>query len=138
MLQVKAISFHHDAAGTRQWNLTVAASTRPAVTPREYGWAVQKGICGSGSRVVIGGVSLPDQLAEDDAYPVVWLPDQKLVVAALPDGCEQAAEIWLIDVNFQGPSSATLLVHDVDAAAVRAAVPAPPSALGDVDLDEFA
>ena len=109
------------------------------VSPWDGSWAVRDGTCGSGSRIVIGGdVELPDQLAELDAYPVGWLPDQKLVVAASPDGCEEAADVWLIDVDFQGPSSATLLVGDVDAAAVRAAVPDPPSALGDVSIDEFA
>lgn len=77
-------------------------------------------------------------LAEIDAYPVGWLPDQKLVVTAFPDGCDQAADVWLIHDALQGDSWASLLVTDVDASAVRAAVPDPPPALGDVSLDEFA
>ncbi len=109
------------------------------VSPWEGLWAVREGTCGSGSRVVMnGGLSLSSQLAEVDAYPVGWLPDQKLVVAAFPDGCDQAADIWLIDDVVEGSPSATLLVGDIDAAAVRVAVPDPPSALADINLDEFA
>ena len=109
------------------------------VSPWQGLWAVRDGTCGSGSHVVInGGISLPAELADVDAYPVGWLPDETLVVAALPDGCDDAADIWLINDVLQGSPSASLLVTDVAAAATRAAVPDPPSALGDLDLDEFA
>lgn len=109
------------------------------VSPWDFIWAAQDGICGSGSRVVIvGDVELPVEIADVDASPVAWLPDRTLVVAAFPDGCDQAADIWLINDVLQGSPSASLLVSDVDAAAVRVAVPDPPSALGDVSLDEFA
>ena len=77
-------------------------------------------------------------LPKVEAYPVGWLPDQKLVIAAFPDGCGEPADVWVVDVVPGGVSSTTLLVTDVDAASVRAAVPDPPQALGDVSLDEFA
>jgi hypothetical protein len=109
------------------------------VSPWDGVWAVQEGTCGAGSRVVINGtLPVPDELAEMEAHPVGWLPGAKLVVAAHPNGCDQTSDIWLIDNVFQDSPSATLLVRNVDAAAIRAAVPDPPSALGDVSLDEFA
>jgi hypothetical protein len=104
-------------------------------------WAAQDGTCGSGSRVVIGEATLPAELAQVEAFPVGWLPNLQLVVAAYPDGCDGAADLWVVDVVFEGSSSgsssATLLVTDVDGAATRAAVPDPPAPLGDVSQDEF-
>jgi hypothetical protein len=109
------------------------------VSPWDGFWAVQDGTCGSGSRVVlVGDTRLPEELAAVEAQPVGWLPNQKLVVAAYSNGCDQPADIWIIDLVIGGASSATLLVADVDAASVRAVVPDPPQALGDVSPDEFA
>jgi hypothetical protein len=117
------------------------------VSPWDRTWAVQEGTCGSGSRVVIGEASLLEggfephelagELAQVEAIPVGWLPDRQLVVAAVRNGCDGAVDLWVVDVVLEGASSATLLVTDVDGAAVRVALPDPPAPLGEFSADEF-
>ena len=87
---------------------------------------------------MIGEATLPDELAGVEAFPVGWLPGQQLLVAANADGCDRPVGLWVVDVVPGGPASATLLVTDVDRAAIRAVVPDPPPPLGDVSVDDFA
>jgi len=107
------------------------------VSPWDWMWAAQDRTCGSGARVVIGDTVVPLELAEVETYPVGWLPGPRLVVAAYGDGCDGVQDLWVLDVGFDGASSATLLVSGVAGAAVRAAVPDPPPPLGDVSTDAF-
>lgn len=99
-------------------------------------WAAQDGECGSGAHVVLPeGLSLPPELNGLETSPVGWLPGERLVVATYPSGCDGPADLWVVEV---GASTATMLVGGVDTAGVRAAVPDPPLALGDISIDDIA
>ncbi len=117
--------------------------SRLSVSPFDVGWvAAQEGVCGEvgGVHYAVEGGNYPDELVNIDTSPVGWLPDRRLVVEAYPDGCEnETTDLWIVD--FSSPSreapSGTLLVEDVDDAAIRAPVPPPPPP-PDPDFSGFA
>lgn len=68
---------------------------------------------------------------------VGWIAASRLLVVALPEGCEGPRDLWIVDTD--AASDEELLVRNVGpAVAVRAVLPEPPLALGNIDLEEFA
>lgn len=128
-----------DLVSTTEWLGMVAASPfNPALVAYAVGGPPGLG-CGEGRRTEVVGVDLPDPLASTNSYPVGWMPDDRLVVAAYPDGCDGPIDVWVFTSGFCPGTEygAALLVAGVEGVAERVIMPPPPPSPEDfTDLPE--
>lgn len=96
--------------------------------------AFRQGDCESGFETYVHDERGTTRVAQSlgDVQPIGWLPDGTLVVGTSEDLCDPVRKLALYVVNEDKES---LLVKDVDEAAVRSVVPPPPPVPQDVAGD---
>ncbi len=84
--------------------------------------------CVEGAHVAVSNVDVPEPLNSWTTNPVGWLPGERLLVMAYPDGCESPGDLWSFSPGLCPGSvyGAFPVIAGVDGAATRAPVPAPP------------
>jgi len=117
-----------DLASTDDWlGHVVASPFNPVLVAYAVGGEPGGG-CADGRTTEVVGVDLPEPLASATSLPVGWLPDDRLVVAAYPDGCDGAIDVWVFTSGFCPGTEygAALLVSGVEGVAERVVMPPPP------------
>ncbi|HEY5889892.1 MAG TPA: hypothetical protein VIW94_04210 [Acidimicrobiia bacterium] len=84
--------------------------------------------CVDGSHVAVSNVDVPEPLNSWTTSPVGWLPEERLLVLAYPDGCDSPADLWSFSPGLCPGSvyGAFPVIAGVSGAAARAPVPVPP------------
>jgi hypothetical protein len=117
-----------DLVSTTEWlGWVVASPFNPVLVAYAVGGEPGGG-CAEGRTTEVVGVDLPEPLASTTSLPIGWLPDDRLVVAAYPDGCEGAIDVWVFTSGFCPGTEygAALLVSGVEGVAERVVMPPPP------------
>ncbi len=84
--------------------------------------------CVDGAHVAVSNVDVPEPLSSWTATPIGWLPGERLLVMAYPDGCESPGDVWSFSPGLCPGSVYGVfpVVAGVDGAAVRVPAPVPP------------
>lgn len=84
--------------------------------------------CVDGARVAVSNVDVPEPLNSWTTSPVGWLPGERLLVLAYPEGCDSPPDLWSFSPGLCPGSvyGALPVIAEVDGAATRAPVPTPP------------
>jgi hypothetical protein len=84
--------------------------------------------CVDGAHIAVSNVDVPEPLNSWTTTPIGWLPGERLLVMAYPDGCGSVGDLWSFSPGFCPGSVYGVfpVASGVDGAAARAPVPAPP------------
>ncbi len=117
-----------DLESGQKWLGQVMASPyNPALVAYAEGGADAEG-CSDGRMARVSGVDLPQPLDAVTSLPIGWLPDDRLVVAVYPNGCDGLIDVWVFTSGFCPGTEygAEFLVADAEAVSARVAMPPPP------------
>ncbi len=105
----------------------MASPFNPALVAYAAGGSDAAG-CSSDRRARVVGIDVPEPLGSLASIPVGWLPDDRLVVAAFPSGCEGPIDVWVFTSGFCPGTEygASFLVAGAEAVSARVAMPPPP------------
>ncbi len=122
-----------DLVTTDQWLGHVTPSPfNPALIAFAQGGDLSPG-CSEGRGAMVFGVDLPPPLTAMISLPIGWLPDDRLVIAAFPDGCGGPLDVWILTSGFCPGTEygAALLATGVGSVSTRVTMPPPPPAPDD-------